>query len=69
MLGEHFRIEVEDLRLAVGVVLLYVLVGRVRAVVVRCVRGCVCHGTHAKRMTGVRHGRFPNAQDDGCLDC
>lgn len=69
MLGEHFRIEVEDLRLVVGLLLLSVLVDRVRAVVVRRMRGCVRHGTHAKRIRGVRHGCFPNAQDDGTLAC
>ncbi|GGK63328.1 hypothetical protein GCM10010094_25220 [Streptomyces flaveus] len=53
MFGEHLGIQVEDLRLAVGVVVRSVLVDGVRFMVVRCALGCVSHADDAKRTTGV----------------
>lgn len=57
VLGEHFRVEVEDLRL--------VVIGVGVGVLVRC----GCHDQHAKWISGARRHRFPNAQEGGSPRC
>ncbi|GAA3815295.1 hypothetical protein GCM10023083_56760 [Streptomyces phyllanthi] len=66
MLGEHFRVQVEDLRLVDGAV--PVLVAGVCAVVCRVRREGV-HAPHARSITRWWLLRFRTAQDDDLFGC
>lgn len=67
MLGEYFRVEVEDLSLVVVVVVVVLVVG-VGVLVLVLVR-CGCHDLHVKWISGARRHRFPDAQEGGSPGC